>query len=98
MPEFVKSSDIPDAKVPFPFNAVSPSVTLTTELNNGDAITTYTNTIDNNHWESRIQLTPAAYGEYAPYTIIKDREEFIRLVLQMKPCQASDEDVKKISE
>ena len=41
---------------------------------------------------------PAAYGEYAPYTIIKDREEFIRLVLQMKPCQASDEDVKKISE
>lgn len=64
MPEFVKSSDIPDAKVPFPFNAVSPSVTLTTELNNGDAITTYTNTIDNNHWESRIQLTPAAYGEY----------------------------------
>lgn len=64
MPEFVKSSDIPDAKVPFPFNAVRPSVTLTTELNNGDAITTYTNTIDNNHWESRIQLTPAAYGEY----------------------------------
>lgn len=41
---------------------------------------------------------PAAYGEYAPYTIVKDREEFIRLVLQMKPCQASDEDVKKISE
>ena len=29
---------------------------------------------------------PAAYGEYAPYTIVKDREEFIRLVLQMKPC------------
>ena len=30
--------------------------------------------------------------------LIKDREEFIRLVLQMKPCQASDEDVRKISE
>ena len=41
---------------------------------------------------------PAAYGEYEPYTIVKDREEFIRLVLQMEPCQASDEDVKKISE
>lgn len=40
---------------------------------------------------------PAAYGEYAPYTIVKDREEFIRLVLQMEPCQANDEDVKKIS-
>ena len=40
---------------------------------------------------------PAAYGEYAPYTIVKDREEFIRLVLQMKPCQA-DDDVRKISE
>ena len=41
---------------------------------------------------------PAAYGEYAPYTIIKDREEFIRLVLQMRPCQADDDDVRKISE
>ena len=41
---------------------------------------------------------PAAYGEYAPYTIIKDREEFIRLVLQMKSCQADDDDVRKISE
>ena len=41
---------------------------------------------------------PAAYGEYAPYIIVKDREEFIRLVLQMEPCQASDEDVRKISE
>ena len=40
---------------------------------------------------------PAAYGEYAPYTIVKDREEFIRLVLQMEPCQA-DDDVRKISE
>ena len=40
---------------------------------------------------------PAAYGEYAPYTIVKDREEFIRLVLRMEPCQANDEDVKKIS-
>ena len=40
---------------------------------------------------------PAAYGEYAPYTIVKEREEFIRLVLQRKPCQADDEDVKKIS-
>ena len=39
-----------------------------------------------------------AYGEYAPYTIIKDREEFIRLVLQMKSCQADDDDVRKISE
>ena len=64
MPKFVKNSDIPDAKVLFPFKAVSPSVTLTTELNNGDAITTYTNTIDNNHWDSRIQLTSVAYGEY----------------------------------
>ena len=41
---------------------------------------------------------PDAYGEYAPYTIVKDREEFIRLVLQMKPCQADDDDVRKISE
>ena len=41
---------------------------------------------------------PAAYGEYAPYTIVKDREEFIRLVLQMKSCQADDDDVRKISE
>ncbi len=41
---------------------------------------------------------PAAYGEYAPYTIVKDREEFIRLVLQMEPCQADDDDVRKISE
>lgn len=41
---------------------------------------------------------PAAYGEYAPYTIVKDREEFIRLVLQMKPRQADDDDVRKISE
>ncbi len=66
MPEFVKSSDIPDAKVPFPFNAVSPSVTLTTELNNGDAITTYTNKPDDDqHWNSRVQLTPVAYGEYS---------------------------------
>ena len=40
---------------------------------------------------------PAAYGEYAPYTIVKDREEFIRLVLQMEPCQTNDEDLKKIS-
>ncbi len=64
MPKFVKNSDIPDAKVLFPFKAVSPSVTLTTELNNGDTITTYTNTIDNNHWDSRIQLTSVAYGEY----------------------------------
>ena len=40
---------------------------------------------------------PAPYVEYAPYTIVKDREEFIRLVLQMKPCQA-DDDVRKISE
>lgn len=65
MPEFVKSSDIPDAKVPFPFNAVSPKVTLTTELNNGDAITTYTNKPDDSQaWNSRIQLTPVAYGEY----------------------------------
>lgn len=32
------------------------------------------------------------------YTIVKDREEFIRLVLQMKPCQADDDDVRKISE
>lgn len=64
MPKFVKNSDIPDAKVLFPFKAVSPSVTITTELNNGDAITTYTNTIDNNHWDSRIQLTSVAYGEY----------------------------------
>ena len=41
---------------------------------------------------------PAAYGEYAPYTIVKDRDEFIRLVLQMKSCQADDDDVRKISE
>lgn len=41
---------------------------------------------------------PAAYGEYAPHTIVKDREEFIRLVLQMEPCQADDDDVRKISE
>ena len=41
---------------------------------------------------------PDAYGEYAPYTIVKEREEFIRLVLQMKPCQADDDDVRKISE
>lgn len=60
MPKFVPSPAMPM----FPFNAVSPSVTLTTELNNGDAITTYTNTIDNNHWDSRIQLTSVAYGEY----------------------------------
>ena len=64
MPKFVKNSDIPDAKVLFPFKAVSPSVTLTTELNNGDAITTYTNKTDKNQWESRMQLTPVAYGEY----------------------------------
>ena len=60
MAKFVPSPEMPM----FPFNAVSPSVTLTTELNNGDAITTYTNTKDKDHWESRIQLTPAAYGEY----------------------------------
>ena len=65
VPEFVKNSDIPDAKVQFPFNAVSPKVTLTTELNNGDAITTYTNKPDDSQaWNSRIQLTPVAYGEY----------------------------------
>ena len=41
---------------------------------------------------------PAAYDEYAPYTIVKDREEFIRLVLQMEPCQADNDDVRKVSE
>lgn len=60
MAKFVPSPEMPM----FPFKAVSSSVTLTTELNNGDAITTYTNTKDKDHWESRIQLTPAAYGEY----------------------------------
>lgn len=63
--EYKMAKFVPSPKMPIvPFNAVSPSVTLTTELNNGDAITTYTNTIDNNQWESRIQLTPVAYGEY----------------------------------
>lgn len=60
MAKFVPSPEMPM----FPFKAVSLSVTLTTELNNGDAITTYTNTKDKDHWESRIQLTPVAYGEY----------------------------------
>lgn len=60
MAKFVPSPEMPM----FPFKAVSSSVTLTTELNNGDAITTYTNTKDKDHWESRIQLTPVAYGEY----------------------------------
>ena len=40
---------------------------------------------------------PAAYGVYAPSTIVKDWEEFIRVVLQMEPCQADDDDVRKIS-
>ena len=46
---------------------------------------------------------PAAYSEYAPYTIVKDQEEFIRLVLQMRPCQemklcqADEDDVMRIS-
>lgn len=61
MPKFVPSPEMPM----FPFNAVSPKVTLTTELNNGDAITTYTNKPDDSQaWNSRIQLTPVAYGEY----------------------------------
>lgn len=64
--EYKMAKFVPSPKMPIvPFNAVSPSVTLTTELNNGDAITTYTNKPDDSQaWNSRIQLTPVAYGEY----------------------------------
>lgn len=61
MAKFVPSPEMPIV----PFKAVSPSVTLTTELNNGNVgITTYTNAKADGHWNSRIQLTSAAYIEY----------------------------------
>lgn len=35
------------------------------------------------HLELLTISRPVAYGEYAPYTIVEDKDEFIRLALQI---------------
>ena len=59
MPKFV-----PSPKMPLiPFEKVSGGITFTTELNNGDVTINYVGA--GSDWDSRIQLTPVAYGEYS---------------------------------
>ena len=58
MAKFVPSPEMPM----FPFKAVSSSVTLTTELNNGNVTINYVGA--GSDWDSRIQLTTTFYAEY----------------------------------